>query len=196
MTDQTTGAVQGDGPPGRELTSKQQLVALETYIKFIKSIADGLRVQVTGEMGANDEERVGAKLPDGTKLGAIGYSQGRRTAKLIDEAAALAWCRRAHPSEVVTVEVIRPAYLKMLLDLAKADDAPAGSEGVDPKTGEVLPFIRVEQGQPFVSVTSTKEGTERMARLAAGFAATLEGPKPAPQYDPEFADRLENGAYE
>lgn len=177
-----------------ELTDKQKLVALETYAKFIDSIAKGLRVRVTEQMGQDDEERVGAKLPDGTKLGAITYSEGRRSAKVTDEAAALAWCERAHPSEVQTVRMIRPAYLKMLLDLAKADDAPAGAKGVDPSTGEELPFIEVQQGNPFISVTSTKDGTERMAALAMGFTKMLEPAKPV--YDPDLADRLENGAYD
>jgi len=162
-------------PVPQELTDKQKLVALETYAKFIKSITDGLRVRVTEQMGKDDEERVGAKLPDGTKLGAITYSEGRRSAKVTDEDAALAWCELVHPDEVQTVKVIRPAYLKMLLDLAKADDAPAGSHGVDPTTGEELDFIEVVQGLPFISVTSTKDGTERMAALAMGFPQHMLG---------------------
>jgi hypothetical protein len=179
-------------PIPQELTDKQKLVALETYAKFIKAITDGLRIQVTKQMGQDDEERVGAKMPDGTKIGGITYSEGRRTAKVTDEDAALAWCERVHPSEVQTVKVIRPAYLKMLLDLAKADDAPAGAHGVDPATGEELAFIEVVQGAPFVSVTSTKEGTSRMAALAMGFPQHMLG---GGQYDPGFADRLENGGY-
>jgi hypothetical protein len=158
-----------------ELTDKQKLVALETYAKFIKTITDDLRARVTQDMGDADEERVGAKMPDGTKIGAITYSEGRRTAKVTDEAAALAWCERVHPSEVQTIKIIRPAYLKMLLDIAKADDAPAGAHGVDPETGEELDFIEVQQGAPFISVTSTKEGTARMAALAQGFPQHMIG---------------------
>jgi hypothetical protein len=183
----------------QELTERQQLVALETYIKFVKGIADGMRARVTKDMGDNDDERVGAKLPDGTKLGSITYSEGRRTAKVTDEAALLAWCTRAHPSEIQTITIVRPAYLKMLLDLAKADDAPAGAHGVDPETGEELLFIEVQQGDPYISVTSTKEGTARMAALATGFPKMLAGPQygpgQGPAYDPDFADRLENGGY-
>lgn len=175
MTDTTTGVVADGGPGPDGLTEKQKLVALETYIKFVKSIADEMRARVTKAMGDNDDERVGARLPDGTKLGAITYSEGRRAAKVTDEAAALAWCERVHPSEVQTITIIRPAYLKMLLDLAKADDAPAGAHGVDPETGEVLPFIEVQQGAPFISVTSTKEGTARMQALATSFPNMLGG---------------------
>lgn len=158
-----------------ELTDKQKLVALDTYIKYVSTIADSLRVRVTKQMGDADEERVGAKLPDGTKLGAISYSEGRRTAKVTDEANALAWCQRVHPSEVQTVTIIRPAYLKMLLDLAKADNAPAGAHGVDPETGEELDFIEVMQGAPYISVTATTEGKERMSELALGFPQMMIG---------------------
>lgn len=158
-----------------ELTDKQKLVALETYAKFIKTITDDLREKVTAEMKANDDERSGARMPDGTKIGAITYSEGRRTAKVTDEAAALAWCERVHPSEVQTIKIIRPAYLKMLLDLAKADDAPAGAHGVDPETGEELDFIEVQQGNPYISVTSTAEGLARMSALASGFPRMLGG---------------------
>lgn len=158
-----------------ELTDKQKLVALELFFRLIKATTDDLRAKVTKDMGDNDDERVGAKLPDGTKIGTVTYSEGRRTAKVTDEAAALAWCERAHPSEVQTIKIIRPAYLKMLLDLAKADDAPAGARGVDPETGEELDFIEVQQGQPFVSVTSTKEGVARMSALASGFPRMLGG---------------------
>lgn len=161
----------------QELTNAEKLTALETYAAFIKSIADGLRVQVAEEMGQAKAERVAAYMPDGTRIGSVTRCEGRKTAKVIDEAAALAWCKRAHPDEVMTVEIIRPAYLKMLLDLAKADDAPAGSPGVDPATGEMLSFIQVEQGLPFVSVTKTKEGIDRMAALANGFTKALEGRK-------------------
>lgn len=160
-------------PVPQELTERQKLVALETYIKFIKSIADGLRVRVTEQMGTDDEERVGAKLPDGTKLGSITYSEGRRSVKLTDEGTALAWCERAHPEQVQTITIIRPAYLKKLLDVAGS--LPVGSKGVDPATGEELPFIEVQQGQPYISVTSTKEGTERMAALAMGFPQHMLG---------------------
>jgi topoisomerase IA-like protein len=158
----------------RQLTDAEKMAALEAYLKVLKPAADALRAKVTADMGAMHVERVGAYLPDGTKLAAVSHSDGRRSARVTDEAAALEWCLKQHPDEVQTVQVIRPAYLKMLLDLAKADNAPAGGLGMDPQTGEVLPFIEVAQGSPYVIVTTTDEGTERMAALANGFTAMLE----------------------
>lgn len=152
------------------LTDAEKLAALETYIKVLKPIADALRVKVTANMGAMHAERVGAFLPDGTKLAAVSHSDGRKGVKVTDEAAALKWAIERHPSEVVTVQVIRPAFLKMLLD-----DAKANGIGVDRSNGEVLPFIEVTTGTPYVSVLTTDEGVERMSALANGFVAMIEG---------------------
>jgi hypothetical protein len=166
MTEIPEAAVMSN-PPG--LTDAEQLAALETYIKTLKTIADELRVTVTADMGARHVERVGAYLPDGTKMAAVGYSDGRKSARVTDEAAALRWCLEQYPDEVQTTQAIRPAFLKTLLDLAKIDGV-----GVDRSTGEVLPFIEVSTGAPFISVTTTKEGVARMEALAHGFAGMLE----------------------
>jgi hypothetical protein len=193
MTDTTPGAAT-DGGPGQGLTDAEKLAALGTYIKVLTDMEKDLRAAVTSDMGKRHVEKVGAYLPDGTKMASVSHTPGRKSARVTDDAAALAWCLRNHPEEVQTVQMIRPAYLKMLLDLAKADDAAAGSLGMDPLTGEELPFIEVTQGSPFVTITTTTDGRNRMAALAGGFAGMLEGPQ-ATRYDPDFADRLENGGY-
>jgi hypothetical protein len=152
------------------LTDAEKLSALDAYLKVLKPAAEALRAQVTDDMGKRRVEKVGAYLPDGTKLASVTRSEGRISAHVTDEAAALKWCTERYPDEVETVRIIRPAFLKMLLDTAKDGDV-----GVDPRTGEVLPFIEVTQGSPFVTVLSTALGKERMAALANGFAAMIEG---------------------
>lgn len=154
------------------LTDAEKLAALETYIKVLKPVADALRVKVTANMGAMHAERVGAFLPDGTKLAAVTHSDGRKGVKVTDDDALLKWCLDRHPDEVttVTVQAVRPAYLKVLLD-----DAKSNGGGVDRLTGEVLPFIEVTTGTPYVSVLTTDEGVERMSALANGFVAMIEG---------------------
>jgi len=182
-----------------KLTDAERLAALQAYLKCLGPIEKGLRARVTRDMGLRHVERVGAYLPDGTKIAAVGYSEGRRTAKVTDEAAALAWCLKQYPDEVQTVQVVRPAFLKKLLDVAGS--LPVG-KGLDPATGEELPFIEVTRGDPFVTVTTTSDGVGRMEALALGFTRTLEAAAPSgrlvpeDQYDPTFADRLENGAYD
>lgn len=167
MTDTTPGAVT-DAPQG--LTDAEKLSALQTYLAVLKPIEAALRASVTADMGKRRVERVGAYLPDGTKMAAVGHSDGRVSARVTDEAAALAWCLAEHPEEVQTIQMIRPAFLKMLLDLAKID-----GEGLDRSTGQTLPFIEVSRGAPYVTVTTTKEGVERMSALANGFVAMIEG---------------------
>jgi hypothetical protein len=170
MTDNVPGAVQDDGPGG--LTDAEKLAALETYLKVLKPTAETLRAAVTADMGKRRVERVGAYLPDGTKMAAVGYSSGRTSARITDETAALNWVLARYPTEVQVIKMIRPAFLKVLLD-----DAKANGVGIDKGTGEVLPFIEVSQGAPYVTVTTTTEGVERMASLANGFIGMLEGPQ-------------------
>lgn len=175
------------------LTDAEKLSALQTYLAVLKPMEAALRARVTEDMGARHVERVGAYLPDGTKLASVGYTPGRTTAKVTDPEAALKWCLDRYPDEIV--KAINPAFLKGILDVSKTGQV--GDPGVDPRTGELLNFVQVMQGDPFVTVTTTDEGVARMEALAAGFAGMLEAPKHEAQpYDPDFADRLENGAYE
>jgi hypothetical protein len=162
-----------DATPG--LTDAEKLAALETYLKVLKASAEALRTRVTADMGVRRVERVGAFLPDGTKLAAVSRSDGRKSVKVTDEAAALAWAERNYPGEVQSVRAIRPAFLKKLLDVAGS--LPVGSAGLDVSTGEELPFIEVTQGNPYVMVTTTDDGVERIAALANGFVAMLESGK-------------------
>lgn len=174
-----------------------KLAALDTYLKVLDPMAKDLRKRVTADMGRQGHEKLAAKLPDGIKLASVTRSDGRKTAKVTDEAAALAWCLKNHPEEIVTVQSIRPSFLAKLLAAAKTD-----GYGIDKPTGEVLPFIEVVQGNPYVTIFATDEGDARMEALAHGFAAMLEaGPAPESSfpandpYDPAMADRLENGGY-
>jgi hypothetical protein len=167
-----SGAVTNGGPHG--LTDAEKLAAIGTYLKTLTVLEKDLRAKVTADMGASHVERVGAYLPDGTKLAAVGHTDGRKAAKVTDPVAALKWCIERYPEEIV--QAINPAFLKRLTDHAKTV-GKVGELGVDPGTGEMLPFIEVVQGDPFVTVTATEEGVQRMEALAYGFAAMLEGPR-------------------
>lgn len=168
MTNETHGAATDGGPAG--LTDAEKLAALGTYLKVLGGTETSLRAAVTEDMGKRRVEKVGAYLPDGTKMASVSRSDGKKTAKLTDPAAALRWCIDRYPSEIV--QAINPAFLKKLMDVAGS--LPVGSKGLDPATGEELPFIEVQQGAAYVTVTTTEEGRDRMAALANGFTRMLE----------------------
>jgi hypothetical protein len=172
MTDTTTGPAIDGGPGPAELTNEEKLAAVGTYLKVLGGIERTLRTAVTEDMGKRHVEKVGAYLPDGTKMASVSRSDGNKSVKVTDEDAALEWCKRNHPEEIVTVTMIRPAYRTKLLDIAGS--LPVGSKGLDSATGEELPFIEVQQGSAYVTVTTTKDGVERMTALANGFTRMLE----------------------
>ncbi len=164
MTDEAT----------EKLTDAEKLTALDMYLKALKPHSDALRAQVTEDFGVRHVEKVGAYLPDGTKIGSVTYRNGAKTARITDQRAALEWCLKEHPEQIM--QAIRPAFLDMLLDVAKKE-GQVGGHGVDPSTGQELDWIEVTQGSPVVTVTTTPEGKARMAQLAGGFARMIEGPQ-------------------
>lgn len=160
-----------DSPaPSRERTDVEKLTALDAYIKVLKGHADFLRTKVEKDMGANQDLRKGALLPDGTPLGSVARSDGNKTTVVTSEPSFLSWCKRKHPEEIV--EAVNPAYRARLL--ADAKKGQVGDPGFDPYDGEVLDFIQVIRGAPYVTVTASPEGKARMAALASGFAGMLE----------------------
>jgi len=173
VTNQTTGPVDNGGALADGLTDAEKLAALGTYIKTLKAIEDGLRTAVTADMKARRVEKVGAYLPGGEKIGAVAYRAGNKSATVTDTGAALRWALARRPEAVI--QQVAPAFLKSLTDYAAKVGQP-GEPGVDPETGEVLPFIEVRQGNPYVSITTTPEGMARMTALAHGFAGMLEAP--------------------
>jgi hypothetical protein len=150
-------------------TKAEQLAALDMYLKALKPIAEALRAEVAKEMDSNHDERKGAYLPDGTKIASVTLNDGRRSARVTDEAKAVAWCMKHYPGEVETLYAIRPAFLSTILAASK----DAGT-GLDPRTGEALPFVEVSTGDKFVSIHPTDDGTASVLRLAHDFPEMIE----------------------
>lgn len=173
MTDQTTGAPATGGPSGDGLTNAEKLTALQTYLKALKPMEEHLRLAVFDDMTRAKAERVSAYLPGATeKIGSVGLVKGRKTATVTDPTAALRWALAKYPETIV--QAINPAFLKAITDYA-AKVGEVGEPGVDPADGQMLDFIEVRQGAPYVTVSTTKEGVARMTELAHGFAGMLEG---------------------
>lgn len=98
---------------------------------------------------------VAAKLPDGTRIGKVARSKPSTTARVTDERALLAWVKRNHPSEILTVESVNSAYLSKLLGLAKQNGV-----AYDTATGEVIPGVEQTTGSAAYRPTATDEGRE------------------------------------
>lgn len=85
------------------------------------------------------------------------------TAAVTDTDALLAWVKAHCPGEVQTVELVRPAFQKALLDHAKAGGWP------DPQTGELLPVegVTVTPASPRPTLTvKPAEGAADVVRRA------------------------------
>lgn len=99
-------------------------------------------------------DRTAAKLPDGTVIGTVAIARGRLAAKVTDAAALLAHVKETAPTEVQTVEQIRPAFLTKLLAAARDH-------------GEVIPGIELAEGDPYVTTSVQKGAVEAIERAWA-----------------------------
>jgi hypothetical protein len=97
-------------------------------------------------------DRVTPRLPDGTPVrgASVTITEGRRSLVVTDERAFRGWVKTQHPTEVVTVEQVRPSYVDALRATV---DGPGPV--FDPATGEEIPGLEVSDGAPYVSVRAT-----------------------------------------
>lgn len=144
------------------------LVALEAYHELLKKEIDRVRAKVRVEMTASEVTTKTPKSPRGEKLGTVTLTDGRRTAVVTSEAAALAWVKLFHPTEVESPERVRPAYLGTLLDASKE-----AGVGVDPATGQLLPWIDVVEGDPFLTVRKLDEARQAAEVMIMGVRKEL-----------------------
>jgi hypothetical protein len=96
-----------------------------------------------------------------SNMAVISKTPGKVTAKVTDERALLEWVKANRPDQLRTL--VEEAYVKSLLTLAAEHGA-----AVDEATGEVIPGIEVETGEPFLSTRPTAEAKARMKDLLAG----------------------------
>lgn len=106
-------------------------------------------------------DRLTAKLPDGTAIASVTLSNGKTTAKLTDQAAYEEWVARAHPDEIETVTItrVKPEFTERTLSAARQLGEP-----VDAATGEMVPGVSVEQGDPYPTTRLSAGAAEAIAR--------------------------------
>lgn len=154
----------------------RDLAVLKVLSERIKAAKADLERQARDLMEPSD--RAAVKL-DGETVGTVTLTAGRTAAKVTDPAELLAWVREQYPTEVVTVEQIRPAFLTKLLDTSRG----TGIAGVVEETGEVAPGIEVAQGQPYPMIRLTADADAVVSAawkagrlpLPASFLPAIEG---------------------
>lgn len=117
------------------------LKILTSKLSDAKKAAD-CEIRDTWETG----DRNTAKLPNGKALGSVTLAKGRAVARLVDEPAYQEWVAETHPEHIETVTITRvdPAFTERLMSAARQMGV-----AVDGETGEEVPGIRVEVGDPY-----------------------------------------------
>lgn len=145
--------------------------ALTAIHKTMGETLNGFRTDMQNTLEALGAERLAVSLPDGSRVASITVSNPTPKPAVTDEAAFLAFVQDIAPGEVVTVKVVRPAFLKKLFDdMEKRGTA----ETVDPDNGEIIEVEGVEmQTARAASHSVTFEKSGRDALVAAAVAGHL-----------------------
>jgi hypothetical protein len=135
-----------------------------------KTRAAELRETLTQDARAEYAEQGTAptwRLPD---IGTVTLPVSTERIVVEDEPALVEWAKRDWPSEVVTTESIRPAFLRVLLDNIAV---PAGEVAVDSGSGQVIPGLAVRAGGTPQSL-SFRPTRDAKAVAAAGAERLIE----------------------
>jgi hypothetical protein len=124
------------------------------------------RVDAVAALSPGD--RLHAALPDGSDIGTVSCSPAKTTAKVTDPPALLAWVKVNAPDELENVPRVRESYVGALLARCENVDGQA----MHAKTGELLPGVRFETGEPYARVTQTHD--QQTAFVEAWQAGQLE----------------------
>lgn len=162
-------AVEPHPPLTDPRTLALRLLALRVLKDEVAAADAALRAEVAAAMLVGD--RVTATLdtydvPGGDgQPEVVGHVQltkgaaGKRDAVVTDEAALLRWVQAQRPTEVVTTERVRPAFLRVLLDSVRQNGCYVDSAGVM----HSLPGVEVvegRQGNPTLTVKPVAGGAD------------------------------------
>lgn len=139
----------------------KRAVAAKLVADQIKDIEKQAKAELVAQMGDLGIRSLDVSGDAEEKLAVVSRTPGKKTAKVVDEAALLVWVRENRPDQLR--EVVHEAYVDALKKLA----VEHGS-AVDETTGEVIPGIEVTTGDPFVSTRPTAEARALMKGLLAG----------------------------
>jgi hypothetical protein len=128
-----------------------RVAALKALYDKVREAYNAARSDALGALSPGD--RLHAALPDGADIGTVAVVGGRTSAKVTNPAALLEWVTVNAPDEVEHVARVRESYVGALLSRCENVDGAA----MHAKTGELLPGVRFETGDPYTRVTQTEE---------------------------------------
>ena len=116
-----------------------------------------LRGTILMDLQALGAESVKAVVGE-TTVAKVSITAGKRVPVIVDEAALLAWVEQEYPHEVV--RSVRSSFTSYLIEQMEETDGGM----VFKPTGEVLPFVSIKTGAPFVSTRFEKGGRDEVMR--------------------------------
>jgi hypothetical protein len=128
-----------------------RVAALKALYDKVRDAYNAARADAVAALSPGD--RLHAALPDGSDIGTVSVVDGKTTAKVVYPEALLAWVKVNAPDEVETVARVRESYIGALLARCENVDGQA----MHAKTGELLPGVRFETGEPYARVTQTHD---------------------------------------
>lgn len=159
------------------MSSAQDLAAAAVAASSYSAAVDRIAVESKRELLKLASALGASKLEltvtgaDGVVLGTVALRAGRVSVTVTDDAAFTKWVQDRYPTEIVTVEAVRPAFRTKLIEYAKKHGEP-----VDPGSGEVVPGLQVAYGDPHLAVAPTAEAHDLAGELVrAGRPPQLPG---------------------
>lgn len=142
--------------------------------KWLKDRIKGWESEARSQLGLLPGERKAAVV-DGAVLGHVTMAKGRKTARVANETALLAWVKAHHPDEIEMVpatERVQPGFMKRLLDDAAKKGAHLDSDGV-----VIDGLIEVVEGQPYPISKPAEDADITIAALLGRGALGANGLK-------------------
>lgn len=158
--------------------------------KWLKDRIKDWEAEAKRDLGLLPGERKAAVV-DGTVLGHVTMAKGRKTARVVNEAAVLAYVKAHHPTEIeyVALEQVRPAFLKTLLDDAVKKGAFVDADGV-----VIDGLIEVVEGAPYPVSKLADDADLAIAGLLGRGALGVNGLRALPEPEDKWTQDVEAGA--
>lgn len=108
------------------------------------------------------KDRNSAVLPGSNiKIGSVTLAKGKLTADIVDQDKFLEWVLATHPDAVeqVTVTRVNADFAARMVAFARATGSTA-----DPATGEEVPGLRVQEGDPYAMTVLEDDAAEQVTK--------------------------------